>query len=232
MSETVKENKLSGEELIATVKELVLVAAELNVAQAKVEDLAIVLEKVFGNHIDVTEIDFTEVDLAADKEVYADLVEYAYTVLTIAQANGLNRNLVFNLEAYNAAVDAYELAINTTLVKAIAPAVIKAVASMASEKLGGYVAKLINALEIEELSNEELLQDLPGYAKVLRDLQAVNAYAYVLNKEDIAITDADAFAQLAEDALSLVVVDNKFADLLVKLVEKVLGVDFVFFVTF
>ena len=96
---------------------------------------------------------------------------------------------------------------------------------MASEKLGGYVAKLINALEIEELSNEELLQDLPGYAKVLRDLQAVNAYAYVLNKEDIAITDADAFAQLAEDALSLVVVDNKFADLLVKLVEKVLGVD-------
>ena len=216
---------LPGEEVIPYVEDIVRNACELNILDIKVEDLAIVLEKVYGSHIDLSAIDFGAIDFSADKEIFASLVEYGYVLAEQILANGLNRNLVFNTVAYNAVVDAYEVAIDTTFVQVLAPQVMKATFSLASEKLGGTIAKLINALDINSIADEELLQDLPVYAEILRDLEAVNAYALVLNKEDITITDADAYAKLVEDVFALVLVDNKFGELLVKVVEKVLNVD-------
>ena len=216
---------LPGEECLPYLEEIVLDLCELNIVDVKLEDLAIVLEKVYGEHIDVNAIDFDAIDLAADKATLAGLVQYAYVLVEEILNNGLNRNLVFNTVAYNAVVDAYEASVDTTLVQTLAPQVIKATLSLAAEKLGGLAASVINTLKVEEIADSELLLDLPVYAEILRDLEAVNAYAYLINKEDIQITDSEALAKLVEDAFKLVVVDYNFGELLVKTVEKVLGVD-------
>ena len=216
---------LPGEECLPYLEEIVLDLCELNIVDVKLEDLAIVLEKVYGEHIDVNAIDFDAIDLAADKATLAGLAQYAYVLVEEILNNGLNRNLVFNTVAYNAVVDAYEASVDTTLVQTLAPQVIKATLSLAAEKLGGIAASVINTLKVEEIADSELLLDLPVYAEILRDLEAVNAYDYLINKEDIQITDSEALAKLVEDAFKLVVVDYNFSELLVKTVEKVLGVD-------
>ena len=220
---TIKE--LPGEECVPYLEEIIADVCQLYIVDVQVEKLDIVLEKVFGDHIDLNAINFSIIDLREDAEEFAALAQYGYTLLVEILNNGLNRNLVFNTVAYNAVVNAYEGAIETTLVQAIAPQVIKATASLAAEKLGGTVASVINALDIEGIYDTRLLQDLPVYAEILRGLEEVDAYSYLLNKEDIAITNADAIAKLAENAFSLVIVDHNFEELLTKVLERILGVD-------
>ena len=92
----------------------------------------------------------------------ADSEEFKTEIAKEIKNNGLNKDLVFNTVAYNAVVDAYEVAIDTTFVQVLAPQVMKATFGLAAEKLGGTIAKLINALDINSIADEELLQDLPS----------------------------------------------------------------------
>ncbi len=213
------------ETVASYLEQIVKDACELNIVEVKVPLIEKVLNKVFGNYIDTTAIDFDSIDFAADKDVYAAMVEDLYVLLNEVYANGLNKQLVFNADAYEAVVNVYEKAIDTTLGEAVLPAVVKAVLAMVADKLGGNIAKVINALDAESIANEELLADLNIYAEILRDAYTLDVYAYLLNKEDIAITDVETLTNLVENAFATVLVDNNFAELVTKVIEAVLGVD-------
>ena len=216
---------LPSEDCIPYLEEVVKLFFGLNIVEVKTQDIEIVIEKLFGEYIGITTIDCSTINFTDDAEVYANLVKPAYLVVEQLLVQGLSKQLLNDSVVFNALVDAYVIALETTLLKAIAPAVVKAAVAIAEANDSLLISDLAIALNIDNVSDEEVMSDLYSVAVIARIAHELGAVNLVLNKEDINLTNVEAYEELFTTIFDMNIIDNAFVNVIVTLIEGFIHVD-------
>ena len=217
----ITERTLPGEECIPQLEEAVKLACELNIVEVKKADLEKVINKLFKGRLEIADVDYSNVDFAADALIYAELVTPAYVVLEQVLAQGLSKELLTDTVVFNALMDALVIGLETSFAEALAPAVVRAVVTKLEGNRNEIISSAAKALDIQNVSDETIMNDLYIVAEAGKLANELGIVSAILHKEDIALTDANLYAELVEKVFEMNMVDDAFANLLVAVVEAV-----------
>ena len=217
--------QLPGEECLPYLEEAVKLFCGLNIVEVKTQDIEAILEELLGQYIDVTTIDCSSINFANDADVYAQLAEIAYIVVEETLVQGVSKDLLTNSVVFNALVDAYEVLLETSLLKAIAPAAIKAAVAKVEDNPTMLISDLAIAMGIENLSDEDIMTDLHTIATVARKANELGIINSIINKEEIQLTNALGYGELLSSVFDLNIIDNAFVNVIVTLLEGTMNIN-------
>ncbi len=214
------------------VKEVLNLVAEIKYVNVLLVDIVEFADSK-SEKVDLSSIDFAQVDLDADLEILGQIYEQLipvllssnnpFTTLDAIKAGSINKSdlyaLIYDYQSIYPSV--IELASDIT----IAPQLVKFAYSKFEGKLNGNVAAIAQILDIESMNDAELREDLVVIADVLRKVETLDVLRYVLYKDDIEVTDNETISALVEDAFKLHMVDNNFEALVKEMINIVVKVD-------
>lgn len=214
------------------VKEILNQAAEIKyLNELLVELVAFVDTKV--NQVDLSSIDFSQVDLSNDLSIVGNVYEQLipvllsnhnpFTTYDAFKAGSIKKSdlyaLIYDYQSIYPSV--IELASNIT----IAPQLFKYIYNKVEPKLSGNVATIVQVLNIDTMNDAELREDLVVIADALGKVESLDLLRYVLYKDDVEITDNDTIALLISDLFKLHMVDNNFTELVKTTIETTVNVN-------
>ncbi len=214
------------------VKEVLNLIAEVKYLNESLVELVEFVDSK-SDKVDLSSIDFAQVDLSNDLSILGNIYEQLipvlksdnnpFTTLDAIKAGSINKSdlyaLIYDYQSIYPSV--IELASNITIV----PQLVKFAYNKVEGKLTGNVATIVQILNIEAMNDAELREDLVVIAEALEKVESLDILRYVLYKDDIEITDNAGYAELVDAVFRLHMVDNNFVELVEELISTTLNVD-------
>ena len=213
------------------VKDILNNIASLQYVNAKkVQLLEFVDNKV---SFDLSQINIASMDLVNDLAILGESYEQLIPVLLsehnpFTTLDAIKALTIVKSDLYALIYDyqfIYPSVVRLTSEISIASDLVKLAAEKVGARLSGLLLEVYEIVDIQNASDAEIIEDILVVADILTHVEKLDLLRKVLYKEDIYVTDSETFAALVESVFELNLVDNKFAELLVLGLEKVLNLD-------